>query len=379
MVSLVPENAYQYSRFRVGNAITNTLGIPFAAGDMNVAMLADDKLDVLRTAVENARANNRSYVTYKDYPDMKDGTRPEKFYKGERLDQGYLDLYTKSANDPVFEMFTLVGAFNFKDTSDGGFSIKDAYDFNKAKSLESDRANPKDAHARLTFAAQDIDQSFTFNVSGIVPPKGSEVSALQYAYDNGFLKSAYNTIENKFAQTGKLTVDDLPLEFIALAREKIANFFAANPEAQTAGFVEMEMPDYEDMPDIMTFFEAAPTEDGGFQIFDKLKTTMGNMAETSGNLLDIDIKLPSVDRLVGNIPDINIGMPTFNSPLPVSILSDDRVEQMKSAIGKRLYSDNIDDMAFGEAFAKSRADGLDVFKWRGDSYTTQLAEEVDGN
>ena len=377
MVSLIPENVHQYARFVVGNAITNTLGIPFAAGDMNVAMLADEKLDVLRTAVENARADNRSYVTYEDYPDMKDGNRPENFYRGQRLQQSDIDLYVKSASDPVFEMFTLVGGFNFKDTPDGGFSIKDAYNFDASKSPRNREAT--DAYSARVFAAQDVDQSFTFNIAGIVPPKDSEASASQYAYDNGFLKSAYNTIENKFAQTGKLTVDDLPLEFIALAREKIANFFAANPEAQTAGFVDMEMPDFEDMPDIMTFFEAEPTEDGGFQIFDKLKTTMGNMAETSGNLLDIDIKLPAFDRLVGNIPDINIGMPTFNSSLPVSILSDDRVEQMKSAIGKRLYSDNVDDMAFGEAFAKSRADGLDVFKWRGNSYTTQLAEEVDGN
>ena len=36
--------------------------------------------------------------------------------------------------------------------------------------------------------------------------------------DNGFYKSAY-TIENKFADTLTLTVDDLPLEFIALARQ----------------------------------------------------------------------------------------------------------------------------------------------------------------
>jgi len=229
------------------------------------------------------------------------------------------------------------------------------------------------------FDAQDVDQSFTFNIAGIVPPKNTEASASQYAYDNGFLKSAYNTIQDKFAQTGKLSVDDLPLEFIALAREKIANFFAANPEAQTAGFLDMEMPEVEDMPDIMTLFEAAPTEDGGFQIYDELKRTLGDVAESSGNLLDIDIQLPAIDRLVGNIPDINIGMPTFNSSLPVSILSDDRMTQMKEAIGKRLYSDNNDDMAFGEAFAKNRADGLDTFKWRGNSYTTQLAEEVDVN
>lgn len=377
MVSLIPENVHQYARFVVGNAITNTLGVPFAAGDMNVAMLADDKLDVLRTAVENARADNRSYVEYQDYPPMKDGNRPENFYRGQRLKQSDIDLYVKSASDPVFEMFTLVGGFNFKDTSGGGFSIKDAYNFDASKSPKNRVAT--DAYSARVFDAQDVDQSFTFNIAGIVPPKNTEASASQYAYDNGFLKSAYNTIQDKFAQTGKLSVDDLPLEFIALAREKIANFFAANPEAQTAGFLDMEMPEVEDMPDIMTLFEAAPTEDGGFQIYDELKRTLGDVAESSGNLLDIDIQLPAIDRLVGNIPDINIGMPTFNSSLPVSILSDDRMTQMKEAIGKRLYSDNNDDMAFGEAFAKNRADGLDTFKWRGNSYTTQLAEEVDVN
>lgn len=193
------------------------------------------------------------------------------------------------------------------------------------------------------------------------------------------LDGIYNSVEDIFQSTGKITTDDVPLEFIALAREKIANFFAANPEAQTAGFVDMEMPDFENMPDIMAFFEAAPSEDGGFQIYDKLKTKIGDMAEASGNLLDIDIKLPAFDRLAGNIPDMNMNFFTSRPILPKAVLSDDRVEQMNEAIGKRLYSDNIDDMAFGEAFAKSRADGLDIFKWRGDSYTTQLAKETDGN
>ena len=103
------------------------------------------------------------------------------------------------------------------------------------------------------------------------------------------------------------------------------------------------------------------------------------MAEASGNLLDIDIKLPALDRLAGNIPDMNMNFFTSRPTLPKAVLSDNRVKQMQTAIGKRLYKDNNDDMAFGEAFAKSRADGLDIFKWRGNSYTTQLAEEVDGN
>ena len=87
MVSLLPENAYQYARFKVGNAVTNTLGIPFAAGDTNIALLADDKLDVLRSAVAKAKADGRSFVSYEDYPTMKDGNRPENFYRGGRFEQ----------------------------------------------------------------------------------------------------------------------------------------------------------------------------------------------------------------------------------------------------------------------------------------------------
>lgn len=378
MVSLLPENAYQYARFRVGNAVTNTLGIPFAAGDTNIALLADDKLDVLRSAVAKARADGRSFVSYEDYPTMKDGTRPENFYKGERLDQDYLDLYTTSATDPVFEMFTLVGAFNFKDTADGGFSIKDAYNFNKAKSLESARANPKDAHAELTFAAQDVDQTFTFNIAGTVPPKDSDVNIFDYAYANNFISAAYNTIADSFAEKGSVKTEDAPLEFIALAREKLTNFFAANPEIQTTSLTDIDMPDFDDMPDVMQYFAAEKSPDGGFKIYDKFRDSAQDVVESLGGILDIDIEIPSFDRMVGSIPDVNVNIPSPSSILPVSILSDERMEQMRQAIDKRLYSDNIDDMAFGEAFAKSRRDGLETFNWRGNSYTTQYKEEVNG-
>lgn len=376
MVSLLPENAYQYARFRVGNAVTNTLGIPFAAGDTNIALLADDKLDVLRSAVAKARADGRSFVSYEDYPTMKDGTRPENFYKGERLDQDYLDLYTTSATDPVFEMFTLVGAFNFKDTADGGFSIKDAYNFNKAKSLESARANPKDAHAKLTFAAQDVDQTFTFNIAGTVPPKDSDANIFDYAYANNFISAAYNTIADSFAEKGSVKTEDAPLEFIALAREKLTNFFAANPEIQTTSLADIDMPDFEDMPDVMQYFAAEKSSDGGFKIYDKFRDSAQDVVESLGGLLDIDVEIPSFDRMVGSIPDVNVNIPSPSSVLPVSILSDERMEQMRQAIDKRLYSDSIDDMAFGEAFAKSRRDGLETFNWRGNSYTTQYKEEA---
>ena len=375
MVSLLPENAYQYARFRVGNAVTNTLGIPFAAGDTNIALLADDKLDVLRSAVAKARADGRGFVSYEDYPTMKDGTRPENFYRGGRLEQSDIDLYVKSATDPVFEMFTLVGAFNFKDTADGGFSIKDAYNFNASKSPKSRVA--MDAYSERVYDAQDIDQTFTFNIAGTVPPKDSDANIFDYAYANNFISAAYNTIADSFAEKGSVKTEDAPLEFIALAREKLTNFFAANPEIQTTSLTDIDMPDFEDMPDVMQYFAAEKSSDGGFKIYDKFRDSAQDVVESLGGLLDIDVEIPSFDRMVGSIPDVNVNIPSPSSVLPVSILSDERMEQMRQAIDKRLYSDSIDDMAFGEAFAKSRRDGLETFNWRGDSYTTQYKEEAD--
>lgn len=396
MVEIIPENAYQYARFKLGNKLTNALGLDFTGSAVRVERFNKDQLDVLRTAVENARKAGRSNVDYKDYPAMANGERPENFYKGERQKQSYLDLYVASATDPVFEMFTLIGGFGFKNNHDGGFSINDHYGFDKKKSVASRRNKPMDVYSEMVYDAQDVEQTYDFYVKGSVPPAGKPFEG--YEYVANMVRGAYNSIADTFAKAGEIKTPDVPLEFIALAREKLNNWFSANPESSVVSFDELEMPDLPDMPDVMQYFAARQTKDGGYKIFDKFalasmdmaeqasstvsnfvdsaKQTFGQASNQLGNLLDIDIDIPPMDRLVGNIPDISVDLSGKFPKLPTAILSDSRVNQMKNAIQERLYSGDDDSLSFGEAFAKNRKSGVEKFSWRGNEYTTQYVDEV---
>ena len=103
---------------------------------------------------------------------MATGDKPHEYYRGAREERSNLDLIRESFSDPVFEMFTTLGVFNFKDQPDGGFEIlADAYDFNASKSPKNRVA--MDSYSQAVYDAQDIsgDQSYRFNVSGIVSPK----------------------------------------------------------------------------------------------------------------------------------------------------------------------------------------------------------------
>lgn len=386
---------------QVLRSVAERLNVPLPEATITEDSISESTLDALRTAaIRGVQLRGSGDVSYSDYP--VEGNDLVSTYNYEDGWRGFFDQVkgiAKSATDPGTVAKTIVGKGDLYVDNNNNLIVVDDYNFDPQgetpgrlvdkihKLFEPGNIfsvsgeGTRKTLVNLGTAPPDVASRLR-GMGNVMPSPAQTIASTKTQdelYQASFLDGIYNSVEDIFQSTGKITTDDVPLEFIALAREKIANFFAANPQAETAGFVDMEMPDFENMPDIMTFFEAAPTEDGGFQIYDKLKTVMGDMAETSGNLLDIDIKLPAFDRLAGNIPDMNMNFFTSRPTLPKAILSDDRVEQMKTAIGKRLYSDNIDDMAFGEAFAKSRADGLDVFKWRGDSYTTQLAEEVDGN
>lgn len=374
MVNMLPANAVQYARFQLGNSLTNMFGFQYDASSVRTERMSDSMLDVLRAAVENARKDGRQYVNYSDYPAMKDGTRPENFYKGDRLDQSSLDLYLKSATDPVFETFTLVGGFNFKDNFDGGFSIDDHYGFDRNKSLASKRHDPKDVYSELVYDAQDVDQTYNFNIKGSVPPAGKPMEG--YEYLANMVRGAYNSVADTFRSAGEITTNDVPLEFIALAREKLNNFFKANPMSSFASFDELDMPEALEMPDVMNYMAAVKDSVGGYNIIDKMALAAD---EVAADLLDIDIKIPKVDRMIGNIPDVSIDLAGSFPKLPTALLSNNRLEQMKEAINTRLYGDNPDEMAFGEAFAKYRAEGAETFNWRGNSYTTQYKEEVNGD
>ena len=149
-------------------------------------------------------------------------------------------------------------------------------------------------------------------------------------YDEGFAIAAYNTVANVFSSKGELRAEDLPLEFIAIAREGLNKFFSENSSATVADFTEIEMPDKEAMPSVMNYIAARQTPQGGYQLFDKL-----SLSDEPADLLDIDVVIPPEDRRAGNIPDLPSVITAPNPTLPNAILSNSRLDQMQSAIQKR--------------------------------------------
>lgn len=168
-VNVIPENALLYTRYMLGNK----LGLDMQSPDVRVEKFGTEQQDVLRTAIENAIKAGRTSVKYSDFPDMKSGERPERFYKAQRENQSLVDLAVTSLTDPVFEMFTTIGVFNFKDLGEGKYEIlPDKYDFDRAKSGGENRKEAMDAYGKLTHAAQDIsadpDKRYTFNIRGVL-------------------------------------------------------------------------------------------------------------------------------------------------------------------------------------------------------------------
>ena len=165
-VTLIPTNAKAFGKFLLGNV----LGLQADGADIDVGTLGQAQQTVLKNAMLNARKAGRTYVTYKDYPTMADGQSVNDFYRQKRADTNVYDLAKASFTDPVFEMFTSLGAFNFKETPDGQFEIlPDRYDFDKSKSTARGRANPKDDYSKLTYLGQDISEdedAYGFNFKG---------------------------------------------------------------------------------------------------------------------------------------------------------------------------------------------------------------------
>ena len=121
--------------------------------------------------MQNAVKDGRTFIKYSDYPDMANGKKVEDFYKGARVERDIVDLVVESFADPVFEMFTTTGVFNFEPLGNNKFRIKpDKYDFDKSKSTKKQRENPKDSYSKLVFASQDISDSQTYNffIKGVI-------------------------------------------------------------------------------------------------------------------------------------------------------------------------------------------------------------------
>ena len=167
-ITLIPTNAKAFGKFLLGNL----LGGSSEGSDIDVASLGAPQKKVLKDAMTNAQKAGRSYVTYRDYPTMADGQSVNDFYRQKRQDANIIDLAKASFTDPVFEMFTSLGAFNFRPTEEGKFEIlPDRYDFDKSKSKAEERLNPKDDYAKLTYLGQDISEdpdAYGFNFKGTI-------------------------------------------------------------------------------------------------------------------------------------------------------------------------------------------------------------------
>jgi LysM repeat protein len=172
----IPTNARAFGKFLLGNL----LGLESKGGDIDVGSLGKEQQEVLKQAMANAEKKGRKYVTYDDYPTMADGQAVNDFYNQKRQDTNLVDLAKASFTDPVFEMFTSLGAFNFTKDSGGNYEVlPDRYDFNKSKSTAQDRANPKDDYSKLTYLGQDISEdenAYGFNFKGrINVAKGGKI------------------------------------------------------------------------------------------------------------------------------------------------------------------------------------------------------------
>ena len=365
--NLLPANLTQYARYLVGNAFANakTEGVPF-----DVRYLSDDAKGVVRTAVANARKDGRSFVKYEDYPNMSDGTKVKDFVAGRRDDVSKLDLIFKSQTDPVLEIATFLGRFSFQDRGDGSFEVRDRYDFG-----EEGRAPAREDAYSKARAAVGGEDAYTFPIQGIIQPEGQTVGeyfAAGREYVNNFVKAAYDSAEDAFSEVEKLTEKHLPLETIALLREGL-NRVAGQTDDSVADQADIDiaaidLPELKSVPKFFSQLKAKVLPDS-FEVTSKLPE------------LDIDIKIPKVDRMFGDIEDY---IPDFNLPrptLPVVNFSDKKLGQLQEAISQRfadIQKPADDELTFSQAFARHRAAGDEVFTWRNNQYTTKLKGEVDG-
>ena len=164
--NILPQNILTFAKYKIGNTIFKGKG-----KDIDVASFGKEQKDVLKTAMQNAVKDGRTFIKYSDYPNMANGKKVEDFYKGARAERDIVDLVVESFADPVFEMFTTTGVFNFEPLGNNKFRIKpDKYDFDKSKSTKKQRENPQDSYSKLVFASQDISDSQTYNffIQGVI-------------------------------------------------------------------------------------------------------------------------------------------------------------------------------------------------------------------
>lgn len=369
MIKPLPQNAVAFARYILGNAVANTIGIEVKGSDIDLGDLGEEAKNVLRSAVESARKDGRTYVEYKDYPTMASGERPEQFWKAKREERDLFDLYVESATDPVLEMFTSVGGFKFKNRDDGGFEIpNDPYDFDKSKS-KKDRV-VKDTYSKLTYMGQDAGKGYSFSLKGVIDPvvssadKPESVGIRGYYFSNA-ISGAFNTLRDQLFGQGDIDPDKVPVEFTQFMRRGIQEHVAKNPTTSAFPLADVALPDANMNTDFLEGSVVVPTEEGHV---------------IANEELEFQIPVASRERPVGRIPDVSFGVDAENPRVPAVIKSDKAVAISQRVVDSH-YEETPDyyigrDLSFGQAFARNRSAGKKEFTWRGNRYTTELAEET---
>lgn len=148
----LPSNALPFLLYKAGAK----LGLPET--EMNydaISGMSPEAKDVMFQAIGNASKRGSSSVGYQDYPPAKDGGKaldfitPPKEESSAFVQSGFLGslgdtlsnyarLYGASATDPVKEVASLLGKFNFEPDGSGGYYISDDYNFQYAPEFNVD-------------------------------------------------------------------------------------------------------------------------------------------------------------------------------------------------------------------------------------------------
>ena len=368
-------NAMMYGRYLLGNAIADRLGRDIIGDDADISFLLEEQKDVLRQAVDNARKAGRSFIKYEDYPPLADGTKFSDYYKGKRdEEEGFAKVAGRSLTDPVFQMATTLGVFNFKDLPNGGFEIpEDTYDFDRAKSGGANRPKEaKDIYAKSVYLGQDVGGKYGFRFTGKIHPEGASFQDIVNTeslaeYGSKFVEAAYNTADNAFTRLQEVTEKNVPLEFLSMIREGANRLAKKFPKAADFDVAEIDFPVPDAVPEFMKAMKAVKESDHW--------NVTPKFAE-----LGVSFKIPFIDKLYGSFEDEEVDFSAARPELPVAILSNEKLEDVNKFV--RSAFDSVkpkknDELSFSQVFARERRKGSKTFMWRGDEYNTMYREEMD--
>lgn len=382
---MLPANALAYARYLVGNVVADKLNFRIQDSGMNVADLSPPVRSAINQAIETAKKNGRSYVLYQDYPDLADGAKINQFVSGIRDDGGMVDLISRSFTDPVFEASTLLGRFNFTTNENGTHTIEDVYNFAAVEGY-----GKEDSYGKMRVATGK-NEKYSFRVGGVLPAGNTNLGTavarankfFQDVDPQKYVDGLMNTLESNFMKAGKLTEENVALPVLSFLKEGVARLQQADPEVLTGTMDDIDFPDFAKIPDVLKnmAFEIKPSGvagvDAGMRFVDKMSIENPSMPQ-----LDIDINIADKFDRVGNILDFPVNFDAPKIKFPTAILSDELLDntlaKTRALFDGVTRREGIDALTFGRAFSKSRQEGLKIFSWRGKEYTTQLAEEVNG-